>query len=146
MKEVSNKSRKPRFCKEEGCTYIDFNGELKRHIETKHEGIVRFRCHATNCTFGSSQQKDLRRHAKTHEKESSKVSAKWEGKRNDACVACDQEKCDVKVENMSELKRHIALTHRGAIKYNCQSGSCKFETYWNRYLLKHMKRCKHRDS
>ena len=73
---ASNKSRKPRFCKEEGCTYIDFNGELKRHIETKHEGIVRFKCHAMNCSFGSSQQRELRRHARTHEMESSKVSAK----------------------------------------------------------------------
>ena len=60
--------RKPSFCKEDGCTFIDLksNGHLRRHIETKHEGIVRFKCHIMNCGFKASQYKDLRRHAKTH--------------------------------------------------------------------------------
>ena len=63
------KSRVLRFCKEEGCTHKTFDGQsLKRHIEAKHEGIVRFKCHVMNCSFRSSEQKELRRHAKTHEK------------------------------------------------------------------------------
>ena len=57
-----------KFCKEEGCTYVDSNGELKKHMERKHEGIVRFKCHVMNCSFRSSEHKELRRHAKTHEK------------------------------------------------------------------------------
>ena len=62
-----------RFCKEEGCTYKDKYGTLKRHMETKHEGIVRFYCRFMNCNFRSSAHKGLRRHAKTHEKETSKM-------------------------------------------------------------------------
>ena len=67
--EESKQNRKPRFCQEEGCTYIDINGDLKRHIETKHEGIIRFKCHVMNCSFGSSTKKDLHRHSRTHGKE-----------------------------------------------------------------------------
>ena len=54
-------------CMEEGCTYIDINGTLKWHIETKHEGVVRYKCHVMNCSFGSSCRKGLRRRVKTHE-------------------------------------------------------------------------------
>ena len=76
LDENSKQSRKPRLCTEEGCTYTtDLNGELKRHIETKHEGIVRFKCHVMNCSFGSSAKKDLRRHSRTHGKESEKIDA-----------------------------------------------------------------------
>ena len=139
--------RKPRFCKEEGCTYRDFNGQLKLHIEKKHEGIVRFKCHVMNCGFGTSWSRDLRRHTRTHEKESSKVSVKSEGKlHKNPSVACDQENCNAKAENVRELKTHIAETHRGAIKHICQVENCNFETYWKSSLLKHTRRCKHRDS
>ena len=142
--EDFKQNRKPRVCKEEGCTYINLNGELKRHIETKHEGIVRFKCHVMNCSFGSSWSKDLRRHARTHGKESPKVSVKSEIKLpKNAFMACDQDDCNSKVENVRELKTHIAQTHQGAIKYICQLENCNFETYWNKYLLKHMRRSKH---
>ena len=85
-----------KFCEEEGCTYADSNGELKKHMERKHEGIVRFKCHVMNCTFGSSQHKDLRRHAKTYEKESLKIELndKTHGKES---LTCYQEECNVKV-------------------------------------------------
>ena len=73
-KHSGEEAGKLRFCQEEGCTYIDLNGGLKRHIDTKHEGIVRFKCHVMNCAFGTSQQKYFRRHARTHEKESSKAN------------------------------------------------------------------------
>ena len=142
--EDFKQNRKPRVCKEEGCTYINLNGGLKPHIETRHEGIVRFKCHVMNCSFGSSWSKDLRRHARTHGKESPKVSVKSEIKLpKNAFMACDQDDCNSKVENVRELKTHIAQTHRGAIKYICQLENCNFETYWNKYLLKHMRRSKH---
>ena len=83
--EDSKLRRKPRSCKEEGCTYIDLNGELKRHIETKHEGILRFKCHVMNCTFGSSRSRELLRHARTHET----VSKKPDVKLKNAFMACD---------------------------------------------------------
>ena len=59
-------NRKPTFCKEEGCTFKTLNGELKRHIEKKHDGIVKFKCPAMNCNFRSSDKKDMVRHTKTH--------------------------------------------------------------------------------
>ena len=94
--EVKRQRRTLKFCEEEGCTYADSNGELKKHMERKHEGIVRFKCHVMNCTFGSSQHKDLRRHAKTHEKESLKIELndKTHGKES---LTCYQEECSVKV-------------------------------------------------
>ena len=85
-----------KFCEEEGCTYADSNGQLKEHMERKHEGIVRFKCHVMNCTFGSSQHKDLRRHAKTHEKESLKIELNDKTHEKES-LTCDQEECNVKV-------------------------------------------------
>ena len=93
-----------KFCEEEGCTYADSNGQLKEHMERKHEGIVRFKCHVMNCTFGSSAHKDLRRHAKTHEKELLKIKL---NKNKASKIDCDQEGCNAKVVN---IKRH-AKTH-----------------------------------
>ena len=56
--KVKNLSRLVRLCKEEGCTYKTFNGQkLKRHIETKHDSIVKFKCHVMNCSYRSSKQK-----------------------------------------------------------------------------------------
>ena len=40
----------PKFCKEEGCSFSSFaDGSLKRHTESKHEGIVKFKCYVMNC-------------------------------------------------------------------------------------------------
>ena len=124
--------RKPTFCQEEGCTYIDLksNGQLKGHIETKHEGIVRFKCHIMNCSFRSTEHNNLRRHGKTHTKE---------------LLVC--EACDVKVETMRLLKRHVALTHMGSARYICKFENCNFETHLRRSLTSHIKRCcKYQDS
>ena len=65
-------------------------------MERKHEGIVRFKCHVMNCTFGSSQHKDLRRHAKTHKKESLKIELNDKTHEKES-LTCDQEECNVKV-------------------------------------------------
>ena len=73
-------------------------------MERKHEGIMRFKCHVMNCTFGSSAHKDLRRHAKTHEKELLKIEL---NKNKASKIDCDQEGCNAKVVN---IKRH-AKTH-----------------------------------
>ena len=58
---------KTKFCIEEGCTYRSYRPtELRQHVESKHEGVIRFKCNVTNCNFGSITQKDLRRHTETH--------------------------------------------------------------------------------
>ena len=102
-----------------------------------------------NCSLGSSTLKDLRRHAKTHEKELLKIDTESNGNQprisidcdQDGCnasykslksikrhvkkthkisVTCDQEECNVKVENMRDLKMHIAVKHEGGIEYICE--------------------------
>ena len=137
-KPAKARGHSAKLCKEEGCTYIDLNGTLKRHVETKHEGMIRFKCHVMNCSFGSSGQKNLRRHARTHEKESSN--------RINSIVACHEEGCNAKVEDIRELNMHIAQSHREGVKYICQLKNCNYETYLKKYLVKHLKRNKHQDS
>ena len=118
-KHSENKSRLLKYCKEEGCTYKSLYGQFKRHIETKHEGIVRFKCHVMNCNFRSSEHKELRRHAKTHEKEPSKQKRTIKGNGNQPKIECDQEGCNAKVINM---KRHNK-TH-GTILMACDEEKC----------------------
>ena len=54
-------NRSPRSCTEEGCTYVDLYGTLKRHIQSRHEGII-LKCHIENCNFETSWSKNLKRH------------------------------------------------------------------------------------
>ena len=57
-------------CLYEGCTHQTmYKSTLKYHIESKHEGIVRFRCQNMNCSFGTNQQKRLKEHTRGHNKE-----------------------------------------------------------------------------
>ena len=51
--------------------------------------------------------------------------------------------CDVKVGSKRELKKHVAVTHEGGIKYTCELENCNFETHLKKYLVKHMRRCKY---
>ena len=169
---VKNQSRLLRFCKEEGCTYKNYGqyGHLKRHIETQHEGIIRFKCHVMNCSFRSSELKDFQRHATTHEKGSLKIESSGNQPRTfiycgqEGCnakvvnikghnkihekisVACDQKECNVKVENMRELKKHIAVTHEGGIEYSCKFKNCSFKTHFKVYWTRHLNRCKYQES
>ena len=65
--EDQGQNRKPTFCKEEGCSFKTLNGQLKQHIERKHDGIVRFKCSVMNCNFGTVfDKRDIVRHTKTH--------------------------------------------------------------------------------
>ena len=64
-KENESRSKKPRSCTEEGYTYVDLYGSLKRHIQGEHEGII-FKCHIENCNFETSWTKNLKTHIKTH--------------------------------------------------------------------------------
>ena len=102
--EDSKQDRKARICQEEGCTFIDFNGTLKRHIETKHEGVVRFKCNVMNCSFRSAEHKELQRHAKTHEcKGIIKTESTIE---TGSKIECDKEGCNSKVIN---IKKHTKI-------------------------------------
>ena len=41
---------------------------LKRHVESKHEGIVHFRCKYMNCAYVTDDKKTFKRHTGTHNK------------------------------------------------------------------------------
>ena len=87
-----------RPCTEEGCKYIDTNGGLKQHIETKHEGIVRYKCHVMNCSFGSPRSKDLRRHMKTHDSMAVDLSA--------TKYTCPSDVCNYETTTTNKLLHH----------------------------------------
>ena len=127
-------------------------------METKHESIVRFKCHVMNCSFKSSLSKELRKHAKNHEnqpfidceqegcnakvKDISRHTKKIHGK----MLTCDQGGCNVKVDDMKNSKMHIAVTYGGGIRYICKSDKFNFETHIKRYLVRHENRCKHSET
>ena len=46
---------------------------------------------------------------------------------------------------MIDLKRHIAVAHKGRTKYVCKFESCKFEALEKKYVMKHNQRCSFRD-
>ena len=69
-------------------------GSLKRHIETKHEGI-RYPCDL--CEFSATRPSDL----KTHK------DSKHEGIR----YPCDH--CGYAATRVSDLKRHVKVRHSG---------------------------------
>ena len=202
-RHILSKHSDVKICIEEGCNYRSgYAQELQRHIESKHEGIVRFKCNVTNCTFGFSRKREFQRHAKTHAKKEHSVvertcapkivfcdkdgcGAKFENTKElkthieqfhkegyfcsyDDCNyetirlkylrqhvrnqhgqesnTCTEEGCDGKFEYLRDLKRHIAVTQRGATKYVCKFEICSFETYEKRYLVKHINNsCKYRD-
>ena len=197
------KPKHMKSCIEEGCAYkTQYTQQLNRHIESKHEGIVRFKCNVTNCAFGFSRKREFQRHAKTHAKKEYPVVERTYAPRTVSCDkdecnskfentkelkthieqyhegeyfcsfdncnyeairlkylrrhvryqhgqdsnTCTEEGCDGKFEHLRDLKRHIALTHRGATKYCCKFEICSFETYEKRYLVNHIKnKCKYRD-
>ena len=91
-------NRKPRSCPEEGCRYIDYSGQLKQHIERKHEGVVRFKCQVMNCSFGSSCRKDLTRHMKTHDSVAVDLNA--------TKYICPSEVCNYETASRKYLLQH----------------------------------------
>ena len=114
--------RKPIVCKEEGCTFVSVYGNLKRHIETKHEGIVRFKCHVMNCSFGSVKQAELRKHIRTHAGESAKI------------YKCNQ--CDYASVRAGNLRLHLK-THTRDESHKCNQ--CEYAAVRAAHLKRHLK-------
>ena len=91
-------------------------GPLKRHIQSKHEG-VKHDCHL--CDFQASWPKDLKRH----------IESKHEGVK----YACD--KCEYQATRQDHLKKHIESMHEG-VKYCCDQ--CGFQSSWKSNLRLHI--------
>ena len=83
------------------------NWQLKATHETKHEGVIRFKCHVMNCSFRSAEHKELRRHAKTHDcKGIIKTEPKIKTESKIFKIECDKEGCNSKVIN---IKKHTKI-------------------------------------
>ena len=54
------------FCIEEGCSYSTVHGDLKRHIATKHEGLIKFKCQVMNCNYASERNREMQNHLEKH--------------------------------------------------------------------------------
>ena len=113
--------KKTYMCDYEGCTYITLKQSgLRTHIETKHEGIVRFRCEFMNCTFSTNERKGLKEHTMRH------------GEKVYNCNLC--EKTFVMKKTM---KTHIRNIHEGVGRFKCGYINCTFGTYDKRVLEIH---------
>ena len=138
-KGLKPKAKTEKFCNEEGCTFSSRDGGLRRHTESKHEGIVRFKCHVMNCKFGTTRDRDLQIHLESHTKSKRKP---WIG-----FVVCDEEGCEIKFKDNKELKQHMEYSHEGKARYRCELKQCNFGTYYGRSRLdRHIRTKKHQNS
>ena len=141
-------------CDFEDCTYkTQFKFKLRIHIETKHEGIVRFRCEFMNCTYGANDRRSLKEHTVTHSSEKiSKISKcficektfsrsrtkdlhiknvhegltrnlKHNGEKAFKCNLCDKT-----FTTKSQRDWHIKNIHEGIWRFSCQHIDCSYGT------------------
>ena len=65
--QTKQESMKWRECTFENCLFkTPMPVVLKRHIESKHEGIVHFRCKYMNCAYVTNDKKSFNDHTGTH--------------------------------------------------------------------------------
>ena len=120
-------------CDNDGCMYITlYKFKLRTHIETKHEGVVRFRCELMNCAFGTNERRQLKDHTRKH--------LKSENVEN-ACKSYKCHACDKTFMAKRNLRTHIRNIHEGVGKFNCNYVGCPFRTYDKRsseaHAMKH---------
>ena len=81
-------------CTYETCSFKTKESvRLKRHIESKHEGIIHYRCKYMNCAYVADDIKGLRDHTGTHE----------------AMFKCNS--CKKYFARSRNLKHHIKAVH-----------------------------------
>ena len=127
-KHTTESMRERHTCDYEGCTYKTFyKSGLRPHIETKHEGIVRFRCEFMNCTFGTNKRKKLIGHTIMHTistesqknvktdsgEKSNKCDKTYSGEKSNKCNQCDSA-----FSRASSLRRHLKI-HSGEKTNKC---------------------------
>ncbi len=121
------KKDKPYPCDFAGCDYkAARKGDLKRHKETKHEGVA-YPCDVAGCHYRYSDKSSLIKHKK----------AKHEG----VTCPCDVDGCDYKASFKHHLKRHKESAHEGVI-YPCDVDGCDYKAIRKDYLKAH-KEAKH---
>ena len=85
-------------CTEEGCHFeTQYRNTLKKHIESKHEGMVRFKCSFMNCDYRTNESKSLKEHSFVHN--------------GDSPHRCDT--CDKMFTRLRQMKKHKKKQHVG---------------------------------
>ena len=96
-------------CTYETCSFKTKESvRLKRHIESKHEGIIHYRCKYMNCAYVANDIRSLRDHTGTHE----------------AMFKCNF--CMKYFARKRNLKRHINEVHDKI--FSCQFPQCIFRS------------------
>ena len=113
---VVNDQKKQYKCQH--CTYQAINsGNLKVHVQTKHEGI-KYPCQ--QCDYQATQSSSLQMH----------IKSKHEGVK----YPCQQ--CDYQATHPSSLQMHIKSKHEG-VKYPCQQ--CDYQATQLSNFKRHVK-------
>ena len=103
MKTASGQKGMENFKCGIGSANFGLKSNLKKHVETVHDGKKQFRCDICNATFGQKQH--LNRH----------VATVHEGKKQFRCDICN-----ANFGYKSDLKKHVSTVHEGKKLFKCQ--------------------------
>ena len=115
-------------CTFENCLFkTPFPIVLKRHIESKHEGIVHFRCKYMNCAYMTNDKRSFKDHSGIHT--------------HNSLLKCHY--CEKVLGRARNLKSHIRKVHGGTHLLKCSNVKCTFEANQKEELQEHI--LKHTD-
>ena len=88
-------------CNNAECKFeTQYGNTLKKHIELKHEGIVRYKCDFMNCNYGTNESKCLKEHSFLHN-----------GVTPHRCDSCDKMFTRLREMTKHKKKQHIGTDH-----------------------------------
>ena len=83
-------------CTDEGCNFeTRHKRTLKSHVESKHEGFVRYKCDFMNCDYGTNESKSIKEHSFLH----------------NGCTPHKCDLCDKMFTRLRQLKKHKKKQH-----------------------------------
>ena len=93
-------------CTDEDCKFeTQYGNSLKKHIEAKHEGIVRYKCDFMNCDYRTNESKSLREHSFFHN-----------GGTPHKCDRCDKMFTRLRQMTKHKKKQHIGTDDAKLLK------------------------------
>ena len=115
-----NKKIRWKQCTFENCLFkTPMPVVLKRHIESKHEGMIHFSCKFMNCAYVTDDKRSFNDHTGAH----------------NSLFKCDH--CDKVLARLRALKRHMKSVHEGVQLLRCKLFQCKFETNHKEEMREH---------
>ena len=128
------------------CYETSWPGDLRTHVESKHEGI-RYTC--DQCDYKATLKKDRKKHKESQHEgvrypcdkcdykatEKSKLRIHKESKHLGVCYSCDD--CQYKASTPAHLRTHVESIHEG-VRYPCDE--CDYKATERGSLKKHRKR------